>query len=154
MLRRDPARPSVLARLRRDPAGRHLAQAVVTAAVVEVALRLVALPRLAAAVGAPIHLGSAEGGHTDPASVLGAADAPRLRATQIVMRRWPWGDRGPCLRQALVAGRMLRHRRPRLALGAGRDARGTLGHAWLLVDGVALDADAPRWTPLLRPGAA
>lgn len=147
------ARPSVLARLRRDPASRHLARVVATAVVIEVAVRIVALPRLAAAVGAPVDLRPSNSGNADPLTVLGPADAARLRAARIVMRRWPFGARGPCLRQALVAGRLLRHRRPRIALGAGRDARGPLAHAWLLVDGIALDPEAARWTPLLRPGA-
>lgn len=143
-----------LLRLRRDPAARHLVPVVGTAVFVEVALRLVALPRLAAAVGAPVCLRPEPGEHADPAVFLGPADAARLRAVQILMRRWPFGARGPCLRHALVAGRLLRHRRPRLVLGAMRDERGATAHAWLLVDGVALDADAERWTPLLRPGAA
>jgi hypothetical protein len=144
----------VLARLRRDPATRHLARAAATAVVIEVAVRTVPLTRLAAAVGAPVDVRAAGGGSADPQSVLGPADAARLRATRIVMRRWPFGARGPCLREALVAGRLLRHRRPRIALGAGRDARGALAHAWLVVDGVALDPRAAQWTPLLMPGAA
>jgi hypothetical protein len=143
-----------LLRLRRDPAARHLVAALCTAVVVEVALRLVALPRLAGAMGAPVCVNPEAGEPADPAAVLGPADAARLRAVKILMRRWPFGARGPCLRHALVAGRLLRHRGPRLALGATRDERGTTAHAWLLVDGVALDADAERWTPLLRPGAA
>jgi Transglutaminase-like superfamily len=150
-------RPSALSsftRLRRDPASRHLAEAVLTAVVVEVALRLVALPRLADAVGASIDLVCAGDAPAEPAAVLGPADAARLRASHIVMQRWPFGACGPCLRLALVAGRMLRHRRPRIALGATRGEHGPAAHAWLLVDGLALDADAARWTPLLMPGAA
>ena len=145
---------SRLLRLRRDPAARHLVPVVCTAVAVEVALRLVALPRLAAAVGAPVCLNPEAAGPADPSALLGPTDAVRLRAVQILMRRWPFGARGPCLRHALVAGRLLRHRRPHLVLGAMRDERGATAHAWLLVDGVALDADAERWTPLLRPGAA
>jgi Transglutaminase-like superfamily len=143
-----------LLRLRRDPAARHLLPVVCTAVVVEVALRLVGLTRLAAAVGAPVCLSPEAGEPADASTLLGPADAARLRAVQILMRRWPFGARGPCLRHALVAGRLLRHRRPRLVLGAMRDERGATAHAWLLVDGVALDADTERWTPLLRPGAA
>jgi hypothetical protein len=143
-----------LLRLRRDPGARHLVPVVCTAVAVEVALRLVALPRLAAAVGAPVCLNPEAGEHVDTAVLLGPADAARLRAVQILMRRWPFGARGPCLRHALVAGRLLRHRQPHLVLGAMRDERGATAHAWLLVDGVALDADAERWTPLLRPGVA
>ena len=143
-----------LLRLRRDPGARQLVPVVCTAVAVEVALRLVALPRLAAAVGSPVCLNPEAGEHADPAVLLGPADAARLRAVQILMRRWPFGARGPCLRHALVAGRLLRHRQPHLVLGAMRDERGATAHAWLLVDGVALDADAERWTPLLRPGVA
>jgi hypothetical protein len=143
-----------LIRLRRDPASRYLVIAAVTATFVEIALRLVALPRLAAAVGAPVCLNPEAAEPADPSALLGPTDAARLRAVQILMRRWPFGARGPCLRHALVAGRLLRHRRPHLVLGAMRDERGATAHAWLLVDGVALDADAERWTPLLRPGAA
>ena len=138
-----------LLRLRRDPGARHLVPVVCTAVAVEVAL-----PRLAAAVGAPVCLNPEAGEHVDTAVLLGPADSARLRAVQILMRRWPFGARGPCLRRALVAGRLLRHRQPHLVLGAMRDERGATAHAWLLVDGVALDADAERWTPLLRPGVA
>lgn len=141
------------ARLRHDPAGRYLATAVLTAVAVEIALRLVTLTRLASIAGVRIQLSSPGGECAELTAALGSADAARLRAARIVMRRWPFGARGHCLREALVAGRMLRHHRPRLALGARSDERGARAHAWLLVDGVALDPDTARWTPLLTPGA-
>jgi Transglutaminase-like superfamily len=142
----------VLSRLAVDRAARHVVPAVVTACGVEIGLRTLDLRRLARLAGVSLEL--APSSAADNELRIDNIDSARVRAVQIVMRRWPWGARGPCLRHALVAGRMLRHRRPSLVLGVGRDGRGTLAHAWLLIDGVALDPDTARWTPLLTPGAA
>jgi hypothetical protein len=141
----------VLSRFAADRAARHLLPAVLTACAAEIGLRTLDLRRLARL--ARVSLDMAPSSSTVDELRLDDVDRARVRAVQIVMRRWPWGARGPCLRQALVSGWMLRHRRPHLVLGAGRDARGTLAHAWLLVDGVALDPDIARWTPLVAHGA-
>jgi hypothetical protein len=142
----------VLNRFVADRAARHLGPAFVTACAVEIGLRTLDLRRLACRAGVALDLApSAPSSPMTDELRLDDVDRARVRAVLIVMRRWPWGARGPCLRQALVAGRMLRHRHPRLALGAGRDERGAFAHAWLVMDGVALDSDAARWTPLLAP---
>jgi hypothetical protein len=141
----------VLSRFAADRAARHLLPVIVVACGVEIGLRTLDLRRLARFAGVSLDLAP-----PDPKTAelrIHDVDRARVRAVHVVMRRWPWGARGPCLRRALVAGRMLRHRHPRLVLGAGRDARGTMAHAWLLVDGVALDPGVARWTPLTNAGA-
>lgn len=132
---------------------RYVPVAVVTALVVEIGLRTMPLSSLARAAGVRIDLARrsvAEPSHPP----VGPLDAARLHAVQVVMRRWPWGERGPCLRQALVAGRLLRHLQPSLRLGMGYDAQGVTGHAWVIIDGLALDPDASLWTPFLGADAA
>ena len=135
-----------------DRAARHLVPALVVALGVEVGLRTLDLRCLARLAGVSLEFATRLSASGEPA--LGPSDRARLRAVRIIMRHWPWGASGPCLRQALVGGRLLRRRNPGLALGASRDTGSTVAHAWLVVDGVALDSGADRWTPLVRPGAA
>jgi hypothetical protein len=86
----------------------------------------------AASEDAPVSAPEVEG----PAlSWLSPSERRRLRIIEIVADRWPFGE-GPCLRQALVAGRVLRRLHPRLSLGvARRPSRGLVAHAWLELDG-------------------
>jgi len=84
------------------------------------------------------------GGDVDPAldRPTGDLDAVERRRLALVVRiasHWPGGP-GPCLRQALVTGRVLGRHRPRLLLGVlppGPDgSQPVLAHAWVeLPDG-------------------
>jgi len=84
------------------------------------------------------------GGDVDPASghPTGDLDAGERRRLTLVVRiafHWPGGP-GPCLRQALVTGRVLGRHRPRLLLGVlspGPDgSQPVRAHAWVeLPDG-------------------
>jgi hypothetical protein len=67
-----------------------------------------------------------------------------------VQRLWPWDE--TCLRRALAAGWLLRRRQPGLCLGL-TSSEGALAHAWLVIEGHALDA-LPDTVPLLAPEAA
>lgn len=110
-------------------------------AVVEVAVHVVSLPALARWIGASLAT-------TEPPSSVtpsAAGDDPhwrarelrRLRLVDVLARRWPFGT-GPCLRQALVAGRVLRRHHPVLRVGAALSDAAVIGHAWLEVGTIEL----------------
>ncbi len=60
-----------------------------------------------------------------------------LGSLRWVQRLWLWDE--TCLRRALAAGWLLRRRRPGLCLGLPGSG-GVLAHAWLVIEGQALDA--------------
>lgn len=60
----------------------------------------------------------------------------------------PWPHSGTCLRECLVAGRLLRYREPVLRIGVRQGPQRLLMHAWLEIDGVALDPTATRYATL------
>lgn len=112
------------------------------AAVVEVGLRTMSLPRLADLVGAPLLLGPADPSaapapEVDAGSTLPPDARRQVAATRRVLRHWPFGD--TCLRQALVSGAGLRRLRPRLQVGVAKLDGDVRAHAWLLVRGRVLD---------------
>jgi len=81
------------------------------------------------------------GGHASdhPSGDLDGRERRRLALVVRIASHWPGGP-GPCLRQALVTGRVLRRHRPRLLLGLlppGQDgSQPVLAHAWVeLPDG-------------------
>jgi hypothetical protein len=108
--------------------------------VVELGLRLVRLPRLAAALGVPLSL-------TAPAPDPGvrarwdAAELERMALALKVLRRRPFD--GTCLRRSLVVGHLMRRRRPRLCLGAKKTAGRVSAHAWLEIDRAFIDVEEP-----------
>ncbi|MGI8457568.1 MAG: lasso peptide biosynthesis B2 protein [Propionibacteriaceae bacterium] len=124
-------------RVRQWPAVLHV---VGLWAVVELGLRVSSLPRLAATLGVPLAL-----------SVPEIDDAPRPRWEQAeldamslalkVLRRRPFD--GTCLRRSLVVGHLIRHRAPRLCLGAKKIAGQVSAHAWLEIDRAFVDVEEP-----------
>lgn len=105
-------------------------------AVVELAVRLVSLPRLSALLGAPLTTDESpvsQGRHPQ----LRPSEGRRLRMLDALGPHWPFCD-GPCLRQALVAGRVLRRHRPMLRIGAALDGPQLVAHAWLEVGDMRL----------------
>lgn len=59
---------------------------------------------------------------------------------------------GTCLRRAIVGGYFLRARQPLLRIGVAKSAGIVTAHAWVEVDGIALDPDASeRYAVLSRP---
>ncbi len=85
-------------------------------------------------------LASAEpaSGDLDPGA-LDDAERRRLRVLRRVLRL-P-GVNGTCLRSAILAGRLLRHRRPALVLGVTKAGGVVRAHAWLRIDDKDLDLD-------------
>lgn len=125
--------------------------ALLALAVVEALIRWVRLPRLAGLLGIALQQrGTAAG--------VGAVEAPAtttaaVRATQRVLRRWPFG-RGPCLRESLVLGHLLRRHEPVLRIGVAGSGADLRAHAWLEVGGHVLGSSRGYATFLLPPAAA
>jgi hypothetical protein len=129
--------PVAPASARRTLRRAHLLVVVLSALVrVEVGLRRRTLPVLCASLG--IGFGSA---CVEPGSAPSRAwVAARVRATDRVLRWWPYGD--TCLRRCLVAGHLIRITGPRLVLGVRREESGVVAHAWLEVGGRPVDPSA------------
>lgn len=127
-----------------------VAQLLAWLAVVEVAVRLVPLPMLAARLGVPVLalagpdaalLPGGEGSSLPMDGnwvVLGPLERRRAQLLVALVRRWPWGG-GPCLRQSLVLGHVLRRHHPVLRLGVARRGEDVMGHAWVEIGGHSLD---------------
>lgn len=132
------------------PDRRSTLRAFLVLLLIEATIRQTRIPRLAAALG--IEVGSSLGGtsghdvvggdrpelaarlHAHKTHVLSEGDALALRCTLRVMRHWPFGT-GPCLRESLVLGNMLRQRDPILRFGVARTRGRVRAHAWIEVDG-------------------
>lgn len=115
-----------------------LVHTLAVAAVLEVALRTLPLPRIARALGVALALDAEEAPRPDPPKLLlTPAERRRLRAVDRVMRHWRLSP-GICLRQALLAGYHLRRHGPRLHLGVRRFEGAFGAHAWLDVAGAVL----------------
>ena len=149
--------------LRRAP-GWHVLLSVAAAVRVETALRRRSLSGTAAALGLvvePIPTAPHPAGRTGPPR-LPRWSAEPVRATARVMRWWPLGQDGPrgsamCLRSSLVTARRLRSLHPTVHVGVAMDHGGLRAHAWVEVDGAALDPTAGRYrvmTSLVPAGPA
>lgn len=122
---------------------------------VEIGLRATTLPRLADFLGVPLAVDDADTNQPPAGSaerfVLPAVARRRLRATRMVMRRWPLGD--TCLRQALVSGQRIRRLEPNLHVGVAKVAGEVRAHAWLTVGETVIDPlrAAGDYLPLAAP---
>ena len=117
-------------------------------AVVELAVRTLPLPRVARLLGAPLAVDASSALATPVGgAVLRTGERRRLSALTRIAPHWPLCD-GPCLRQALAAGHILRRHAPVLRIGAALDDRALRAHAWLEVDGATVGS-APGFEPLV-----
>lgn len=114
----------------------HTAASLGMTLLVEVGLRTMSLPRLAALVGAPISWEDQEGSAAQRTS-LSRDSRRRVRAARRVLKRWPFGD--TCLREALVIGHRLRRLEPELHVGVAKLDGEVRAHAWLVIGGNILD---------------
>ncbi|MCB1282075.1 MAG: lasso peptide biosynthesis B2 protein [Salinibacterium sp.] len=117
------------------------------ATVIEIGLRFITLPRLAALVGAPLSIPDPGGAAAETTGVR--ADEPQqpstlpesaqrqVQATMRILRHWPFGD--TCLRQALISGQRMRRLGPRLHVGVAKVDGEVKAHAWLVVKGGVVD---------------
>ena len=119
--------------------------------VVEATIRWTRLPRLSRALGVGFDaqgsrsLGSAVSGSEFAGAPIttreaaSEADLPEpvsraRRSVDRLMRIWPLGA-GPCLRESLVLGHLIRDRDPVLRLGVARHGHRMRAHAWIELDG-------------------
>lgn len=121
------------------------------AALAELAVRTVRLPRLAHALGIALEDGN-------DTQVRARASARRLgpeavdrRAALVdrVYRAWPRHD--SCLRRAILLGFYVRRASPLLRIGVARDGESVRAHAWIEVDGRVVGDEAGDYAPLRPP---
>lgn len=124
---------------------RLVARTLATATVVEWGLRTSTLPALAARLDLRLDVASTEQPVIAPVMLPQAARL-RLRVVDRILARWPFGT--SCLRRSLVFGHLLHPYNPVLRLGVRRNGGSFAAHAWLEIDGHALDAGAAAYAPL------
>lgn len=111
---------------------------------VEVALRTGPVTRVVGPLGITLRLTGEPGPTVDPSRLsrdrFRAVELRKVRLARRVVAHWPFGA-GPCLRESLVIGHILRRHRPELRLGVARDGQAIAAHAWLEVGGVSLESD-------------
>ena len=145
--------PSGLRRFARLGAAERLMilRAVAVLLFVEVTIRWVRLPRLARLLGVAFEPRSEPGagdreGDFPPTDTTITSEGPAAehdltvpvalarRSVTRLMRIWPLGA-GPCLRESLVLGRLIRDKSPVLRLGIARHGHRMRAHAWVEIDG-------------------
>ena len=102
-------------------------------AAIEVLLRVQPLPRVARLLGVAF----AEEPWSPPVMAppaLTEDEQRQLRCVRRIVRRWRFCE-GTCLRESLLAGHILRRRRPRLMIGVTHHDGSFAAHAWLDVGG-------------------
>lgn len=119
---------------------------LITAAV-HVALPRVPLPRLARWCGVRLAARETASDAASAPTPLTDAQTARLRVARRFEDRGAGGE-GTCLRNALVAGHVLRRHRPRLYVGARLQGSDVVAHAWLEMESTTIGY-LPGFTPLL-----
>jgi hypothetical protein len=138
--------PVAMRRFARLPTSdkRTTLRALMILLLVEATIRWTRLPRLARLLGLDLAPGSSPGS-LDPQQPVTSkkpsldADLPTSvaaarRCVYRLMRLWPFGA-GPCLRESLVLGRLIRDQGPVLKLGVARHGFRVRAHAWIEIDG-------------------
>lgn len=118
--------------------------------VVEVAIRVLPLDRVSRLLGVPLNASDEELAAGSQQMQLSGWQRGQLRTLEPVAAHWPFSD-GPCLRQSLVAGRVLRAHDPVLRLGVNL-TDGLQAHAWVEVDGYQL-GQSNNFTVLTNAGS-
>lgn len=122
------------------------ARVLLVSIAVEIGVRRVPLPKLAGWLG--VNLADASG-RSDSHPVAGRRLSHYRRqfhAVNRIMSRWHLAD-GPCLRQSLVLGHILRKEQPLLLIGVRRSGTVVKAHAWLEVGGRTIGG-LPGYVPL------
>jgi hypothetical protein len=144
-----PRATRILVRLPRAEQ-RATLRALLTLACVEATIRWVRLPRLAEMLGVRMQVHppalpstAALGGDVTftgpaPETELPTALVTARRSVDRLMRLWPLGA-GPCLRESLVLGHLIRDRDPVLRLGVARHGYRVRAHAWVEVGGLPVN---------------
>jgi hypothetical protein len=116
---------------------------VMLAPIIELGLRIVGLKRTAQFLRVRLLFEAPGGGATTRRAdfPLDTVERRRLRIAWLVLTIGPFDD--SCLRRALVGAWQLRKREPAIRVGIRKTTSGINAHAWLEIDGVSLDPDAP-----------
>lgn len=122
--------------------------AFLLAAVVEVGLRTLRLPRLSRLLGVPLDTAARREPDDVGTVVVPHRARRRLAATRRALKYWPFGD--SCLRVALVGGFLVRDLDPVLRIGVAKHDGEVKAHAWLEVGGLSLDPGAVDFAPVER----
>jgi hypothetical protein len=117
--------------------------------VVEVAIRILPLDRVSRLLGVPLNSSDELVSGGTQQMTLSGWQRGQLRTLEPMAAHWPFSD-GPCLRQSLVAGRVLRTHHPVLRLGVNLQD-GLQAHAWIEVDGYQL-GQSNQFTVLTNAG--
>jgi hypothetical protein len=125
----------------------YLPTALLWMSVVEVAVRTTPIDKSSKFLGVPLDTANTFAPRPDVTLKLTSWQEGQLRALGAVARRWPFAD-GPCLRQSLAAGRIIRNHHPVLRLGVATES-GLQAHAWVVVDGTII-GETRNFTPLVR----
>ena len=114
----------------------------------ELTVRSVPVQRLSKVFGVPLDSTSVHAipNHQPPS--LTRWQRGQLRTLAPLAARWPFAD-GPCLRQSLVTGHVLRRHHPVLRLGVANPDSGLQAHAWVEVDGFPI-GESSAFTPLIN----
>lgn len=119
---------------------REVVVVVAIAVVVELGLRLSTLPATTRRLGVTLDV-TDRGQAAGPAGrlpVLPVTARRQVRAVQLVVGHWPFGD--TCLRRCLVLGQRLRRLDPVLVIGVRTTSTGAVAaHSWLVIGGHSLD---------------
>jgi hypothetical protein len=116
--------------------------------VTELSVRSVPLPKLSARMGVPLSASATEPGPPPQPLDLSRWQRGQLRTLLPLAERWPFAD-GPCLRQSLVAGHILRRHHPILRLGVATEQNSVQAHAWVEVAGLVV-GDTTGYLPLIN----
>ena len=116
--------------------------------VTELSVRSVPLPKLSARMGVPLSATETEPGPPPAPLNLSRWQLGQLRTLLPLAQRWPFAD-GPCLRQSLVAGHILRQHDPILRLGVATEHNSVQAHAWVEVGGVVV-GETSGYLPLIN----
>lgn len=116
------------------------ARTAALAALVELGLRTLPLPRLTRLLRVRLVLDGTAGRRTDPRLIgLTADERERLDVTWRVLQHRPFN--GTCLRRALLGAHALRSRDHAVRIGVQKVGGEVKAHAWLEVDGIVVDPD-------------
>lgn len=105
---------------------------MITAAVIEAAVRVVPLPVVARLAGVSLAAPDSRDGVEVPA--LNVTERRAVWLAHAVMQRWPFGG-GTCLRRSLIIGHLLRRHAPSLRIGLAREGGPVGAHAWPEIPG-------------------
>jgi hypothetical protein len=140
MAARLPAMVRGLGRMEAAERGVHLRFAA-TLLIVELLIRWVPIAKLAHLLGVRLETGPGRfvEDAVPPSSGVGAEGRVRevIDARARIMRYWPLGG-GPCLRESLVVGRLLRDEGACVRLGVARFGGRLRAHAWVELAGQEL----------------